>query len=225
MTTPHTRSLRAPTFALLGLLTLGACQDAGDPVAVSVDDQVLSEAAMDVAADQVEQQYDEMTVTAQDERQRDRTRPEVDRVGLAVAMSGTAVDLAAEILAREGADDRQRALFDQAEEFHRQAVGALARGDHGLAVRMAQQAFWTALKAWIAPGGVTRDEATAVQTLARQLLDDATSVVGDDDRLRGLILSWAQRFYQQGAAALAAGHLRGVMPLWKAAVLSAHLLR
>ena len=142
MNNQRSRPVRGPAFALLGLLTLAACQDAGDPVTVPVDDTVLSEAAMDVVAQDVERQQDGLTATAQRDRQRDHTRPAVDRVQLAVDLGGVAVDLATEILDREGADDRQRALLEEAGELHRRSVAALDEGDTGLALRLAQQACW-----------------------------------------------------------------------------------
>jgi hypothetical protein len=222
------RALRPSLFALLGLLALGACQDGDDPLAVPVEETTLAEAALDGVADQVELQQESLFADAERTRQRDRDRghdrPALDRVGLVVAFSGAAVHLAQDILAREGADDRQRALLAQAVEQQRAAVAALEAGDPGRAVRMAQAACWTALKAWVAPGGVTREEAEKVQLHAHELVTAAAEAVGDDEGVRGQILSWAVTFYVHGAEQLELGQIRGVGALWKAAVLSWYLV-
>lgn len=221
-----TPARRAPVMALLGALFLGACQDESQPFTPEFEETVLSETALGEAATQADDTQDGLIDTAQRDRERDHTRdrPAVDRVGLAVQFGASAIDLAETILADEGADDRQRALLQEAMEAQRAAEAALDNGDTALAVRMAQKACWGALKAWVAPGGVTRDEADKVHRLATELLTEAAAQVGDDDGVRGLILSWAITFYTHGDQALEAGQIRGVAWLWKAAVLSWFLI-
>lgn len=224
----HTRAATAPAWALLGLLALAACQDGVDPVTPADTETTLSEAALDGTALQVETQQETLFGDAERTRQRDRDRgidrPAVDRVGFVVSVASAAVDLATEILRDEGADDRQEALLERAAQYERAAVTALDAGATAEAVRLAQAACWTALKAWILPGGVTREEADEVEATARQLLTQAAAAVGDDDGVRGLVLSWATTFYTHGVAKLDAGEVRGVAALWKAAVLSYWLL-
>ena len=223
-----TPASRAPVIALIGALFLGACQDESQPFTPEFDETVLSEAALTEAATQADNTQDGMIGTAQRDRDRDRDRtgdrPAIDRVGLAVQFGASSIELAQEILEHEGADDRQRALLQEAMEAQRAAEAALENGDTGLAVRMAQKACWGALKAWVAPGGVTREEAEKVHRLATELLTEAAAQVGDDDGVRGLILSWAITFYTHGDQALEAGQIRGVAALWKAAVLSFFLI-
>jgi hypothetical protein len=184
------------------------------------------EASLDVASQDVDRQQD--ANVGRMDRQRDRDRDGAgltfDRVGLAVDLADSAVELAGRILEREGADDRQAALFAEAERHLSAARAALAAGDGAAAVRNAQAACWTALKAWVLPGGVTREEAEAVRSLATELLTEAAAVVGDDEGIRGTILGWAVGFYTHGAAQLDAGNLRGIVGLWKAAALSFHLV-
>ncbi len=228
MTTVRTRAGTAPAWALLGVVALTACQDGTEPLTPDLQETPLTEAALDGTTLQVETQQESMFGDAERTRQRDRDRgidrPAVDRVGLAVAFAGAAVELATETLRLEGADDRQEALLQDAEEYERAAVAALDAGDTGAAVRAAQAACWTALKAWILPGGITHEEATAVKNTATELLTQAAAAVGDDDGVRGLVLSWAVTFYTHGVEKLDAGELRGVAALWKSAVLSYWLL-
>lgn len=224
----HTPPATAPVWALLALVGLAACQDGSDPVIPASQETVLTEAALDGTADQVETQQQDMFGDAERTRERDRAngidRPAVDRVGLVVAFASAAVDLASEILRDEGADDRQIALLERAVGYERAAVAALEAGNAGQAVRMAQAACWTALKAWILPDGITHEEVQSVKDTAAELLAEATAAVGGDDGVRGLVLSWATRFHEHGLEKLEAGEVRGVAALWKAAVLSYWLL-
>lgn len=217
---------RAPALALLGVLALAACQDESQPITPSMEEPALSEASLTEAATQADATQDGMIDSAQRDRDRDRTRdrPAIDRVGLAVQFASASIDLVQQIFIDEGADERQRALLEEAMQAERAAKAALEAGDTGLAVRMAQQACWGALKAWVAPGGVTREEAEKVHRLATELLSEAAAQVGDDDGIRGLVLSWAISFYTHGDQALQAGQIRGVAALWKAAVLSFFLI-
>ena len=213
---------RAPVLALVAALALAACQDESQPFTPDVEESVLSEAALGEATIAADNTQDGLVDSAQRDRDRDRTRdrPAIDRVGLAVQFGAASIDLTRAIFEREGATERQRALLEEAVEAQRAAEAALANGDTGLAVRMAQKACWGALKAWVAPDGVTREEAEQVHRLATELLTEAAAQVGDDDGVRGLILSWAITFYTHGDQALEEGQIRGVASLWKAAVLS-----
>lgn len=221
---------RVPALALASVLVLGACQDESQPFQPTLEETALTEAALTEATTQADNTQDGLIANAQRDRDRDRDRdrggdrPAVDRVGLAVEFGAASIALAIDILEREGADERQRALLEEAKEAQRAAEAALATGDTARAVRMAQKACWGALKAWVAPGGVTRDEANNVHRLATELLTEAAAQVGDNDGVRGLILSWAITFYTHGDQALEAGHIRGVASLWKAAVLSYFLI-
>ena len=222
-------TLRSGRSALLltALLSWTACQDADSPAAPQLPEPALTEAALDGAAQQIDQQQESNVGQADRQRQRDGTpndRGTFDRIGLAVDLAASAVDLATEILAREGADERQRALLAEAERFLDAAEAALRAGDTAGVVRNSQAACWTALKAWILPGGVTREEAEAVRSLATELLTEAAARVGDDAGIEATILGWAAGFYTHGAQQLDAGNLRGVVGLWKAAALSFYLI-
>lgn len=219
------RGLSASALALITTFALGACDD-GTPTSTPVD--TSDAATLDVtslieATTAAERTQDGLYDAAQRDRTRNHQRPAVDRVGLVVAFGASSIDLAKAILDREGATERQRELLGEAIEAQRGAEAALEAGDTGLAVRLSRTACWGALKAWVAPGGVSRDEAEKVDALAVELLTEAAAQVGEDEGVRGLILSWAVSFYSHGHASLEAGQIRGVVGLWKAAVL-AHFL-
>ena len=222
----HARTRRFAVTALVAVVGATACQDAEAPLAPAAPDAILSESTLDVASQQVDRQQE--SNVGQMDRQRDRARDgqgrTFDRVGLAVDFADAAVSRAGRIPEAEGADDRQAALYDEAERHLRAAQAALAAGDHAAAVRPAQPACATALTAWTLPGGPTRDEAEAVPDPATELLTEAAAQVGAADGIRGTILGWAAGFHTHGAAQLDAGNLRGVVGLWKAAALSFYLV-
>ncbi len=221
------RGLTAPALALLGALALGACDDEAQftaPDADAPEAAALDATALAQAATAAERTQDGLYDAARRERTRNNDRPEVDRVGLAVEFGASSIDLATSILEREGATERQRALLAEAKEKQRAAEAALDAGDSGLAIRLARAACWGALKAWVAPDGVTREEADKVDALAVELITEAAAVVGSDDGVRGLILSWAVAFYTSGHSKIEEGQIRGVVGLWKGAVLAYFLI-
>ncbi|NNK62112.1 MAG: hypothetical protein HKO98_02805, partial [Gemmatimonadetes bacterium] len=113
------RTRRFAFTALVAVVGATACQDADAPLAPAAPDAILTESTLDVASQQVDRQQE--SNVGQMDRQRDRDRDRAgqdrsfDRVGLAVDLADAAVELAGRILEREGADDRQAALYAEAE--------------------------------------------------------------------------------------------------------------
>ncbi|WP_405283244.1 hypothetical protein V3331_15395 [Gaopeijia maritima] len=219
MFTAHRRTPTPALLGLLGLLALAACDDTADPLAPDTADTLLSEAVIDGAADQVELEQEVMFDQSQ------RTRPSLDRAELAVGFAVSAVDLSTELLREAGGGDAaQQALLGRAESQSEGASEALAAGRTAQAVRLAHGSVWTAMKAWILPGGVTDEEVRLVHSTAEELLRQASAAVGGDDGLNGQVLSWAETFFARGEEKIESGQPRGVAALWKAAVLSHWLL-
>lgn len=206
-----------------------ACQDS--PTAIGneqeTDEIVLDEGALAMAsyeADELAAIMIEVEAEANRTRpERDR-RPDIDRVGIVVELSGTAVGLARRILEEQGADDEQKRFLKAAELLQRKATSALAQGDPNRAVAYAIDACWTSLKAIVLPGGVTEEEVRFIHDLAHDLLEEAILAVGDTRSINQTLLDWAVQFYVVGAQQLENGDVRGVASLWKAAIISAHIL-
>lgn len=215
----HRRTSTSALLGLLGLLALGACDDAGAPLAPDTATTVVTEAVLDGAADQVAVEQDALL----DEGQ--RVRPSLDRAGLAVDFADSAVELASELLREAGGGDTaQTTLLARAQGQADGAQAALEAGRSAAAMRLAHGAVATAMKAWILPGGVSEEEVRLVQATAEEMLREATGVVGSADDLPAQVLSWAQTFFDRGMEKIAAGQPRGVVALWRSAVLSHWLI-
>jgi hypothetical protein len=157
-----------------------------------------------------------------EQRMRQRQRPGNNGIGgggaeLSVALGATAVALATRLLDEQGADEEQLAYLATAAEYQRGAEAALASGDVGRAIHLSNLAEWSALKAVVLPGGVTDEEARAMLDLAGSLYAEAAAA--DLTAEEALLLQRARTFIDHGAAALASGTARGVVPLWRAAVI------
>ena len=142
-------------------------------------------------------------------------------------MSGQAVALATRLLHDHGADDEQQRLLKQAEESHRKAQAALDEGREALAVELAQAATLTSLKAVVLPGGITEEEARLIHNLAADLLPQAKAAVETNPTaLNRHLLSVAEELFRKGSEQLSdpRGSTRGVVPLWKSAVISSYLI-
>ncbi len=166
-----------------------------------------------------------------EQRHRDRVRRVTDvdtrlaRARLAVALGGTAVGLASGILEDQGADEEQLRFLAAAREYLAGAERALAAGEPRRAVHLAELAQWSALKALVLPGGVTMEEARAVERLAVGLYERAVVVLGDGATpLQAELLGRARRHIAHGQQLLEEGYVRGVAPLWRAAVLCTWLI-
>jgi HEPN domain-containing protein len=105
------------------------------------------------------------------------------------------------------------------------AEEALASGRYARAVHFAHHAHWSALKAVILPGGITEDELRAMAELAHRLFEEAKVALGDDPtELEERLLALAGRLIERGEQKLEEGHVRGVAPLWRGAVISRWLI-
>lgn len=146
-------------------------------------------------------------------------------VELMVALGATAVDLAEGILAEDGADAEQAEYLAAARASLAQALEAAAGENLSSAHYLAGLAQWQALKAVVLPGGVTEDEVDQMLVLAQSLYDDAVLAVGDSpSTLQADLLARAGAMIQM---ALSHQGWRGsttVSPLWRAAVMAAHVL-
>jgi hypothetical protein len=216
-------------FALLIAGSMIACQEspAAPELGSDGDEGVLDEGALAMAAydaDEMAAVMAEAEVEANRTRPSDQRRPDLDRFGIVVELSGTAVGLAGRILDEQGADEEQKRLLRAAQLQQRKAVAALAQGDTERAVAYAIDACWTALKAIVLPGGVTEEEVRFIHDLAHDLLEEAILTVGDSRSIDQTLLDWAVQFYVVGAQQLEEGQVRGVASLWKAAIISAHII-
>lgn len=156
------------------------------------------------------------------------------RARLAVELAGTAVALATRLVADDEVTDRpevtdladrQNRWLTHARRMLRLAEAALANGHFARAVHFAQHAHWSALKAVVLPGGITEEEVRAMVELAHNLFEQAQEAVGDDaTELEVRLLRIAGRLIEVGEQRVEAGYLRGVAPLWRAAVISRWLL-
>jgi len=150
----------------------------------------------------------------------------VARAELSVDLAETAVGLAARLLNQAGGPDEDQAVFLAiAEEQLAQAQLALEAGDTWRAIHLAHLAQWSALKAVVLPGGVTDEEARALQQLALSLQEQAVAAVGDEPtELQALLLTRVERLIAHGEEKLADGETRGIAAFWQAAVICAWLL-
>ena len=162
-----------------------------------------------------------------DARRPDHRRPDHGRAELAVALSGQAVALATRLLHEQGADEEQKRLLMHAEEQHRKAKAALQEGREALAVELAQSATKTSLKAVVLPGGITEEEARMIHSLAANLLPEAQeAVAANPTALNRHLLKVAEELFRKGSDQVtdAQASTRGVVPLWKSAVISSYLI-
>lgn len=166
-----------------------------------------------------------------EQRHRHRVRRFTDvdtrfaRARLAVALGGSAVGLAGRILEEQGGDDEQLRFLAAAREYLAGAELALGAGAARRAVHLAELAQWSALKSLVLPGGVTTEEARAMEKLAIGLYERAIAALGDEATpLQEELLEHARRYIARGQELLAEGYVRGVAALWRAAVISSWLL-
>jgi hypothetical protein len=157
-----------------------------------------------------------------EQRVRQRQRSGNNGIGaggaeVSVALGASAVSLATRILDEQGADDEQLRYLDTAVEFQRAAEAALEDGDLRRAIHLSNLAEWAALKAVVLPGGVTVEEARAMSELAESLY--AAAAAGDLTEAETVFLKRTRALIDHGSAALEAGSVRGVVPLWRAAVI------
>ena len=162
-----------------------------------------------------------------EQRVRQRQRQGENRIGaggaeLSVALGASAVALATEVLSGQEPDTAQLRYLAAATAYQEAAEAALEAGDLGRANQLSDLAEWTALKAIVLPGGVTMEEAEAMATLAQELYADAAE--GDLTDLQAVLLRRAADMIAHGLAALEANSVRGVVPLWRAAVICAWIL-
>jgi hypothetical protein len=86
-------------------------------------------------------------------------------------------------------------------------------------------AEWWALKAVVAPGGVTDEELRYMVELADGLLTDARAAVGADPTpVKEALLKKAARLIETGASHIQSGNARGLAPLWLGSVICFLLL-
>ena len=162
-----------------------------------------------------------------DPRRPEERRPDNSRAELAVALGAKAIDLAGRLLADHGADEEQKRLYQNAQELQRKAEAALAEGRIDSAVQLAEAASQMALKSVVRPGGITEAEARMIHEVAGDLLEKAKSAVAaDPSDFKRHLLKVAEELYREGTEKLKDGRdeSRGVVPLWKSAIISSFLV-
>lgn len=157
-----------------------------------------------------------------EQRMRQRQRPGNNGIGaggadVSVALGASAVALATRLLDEQGADEEQLTYLASAVEYQSSAEAALKAGDVGRAIHYANLAEWTSLKAVVLPGGVTDEEARAMLELAESLYVQAAAA--ELTEVQALLLARARTMIDHGAESLESGSTRGVVPLWRAAVI------
>ena len=163
------------------------------------------------------------------QRRRPRDVPDdayAGRARLRVALAGTAVALAERLVsAQDAPHEEQLRHLAIANRLLEAAEAALGAGRLRRAVHFAELATWSALRAVVLPGGVTREEARAMHELATSLLEDARAAVGEEPTaLQQALLRRAHRLLEIGEAQLRRGNVRGVGALWQSAVISRWLI-
>ena len=157
------------------------------------------------------------------------------RARLAVALAGTAVQLAERLIAADGipvrdlgssnVEDHQNRWLAHAKRMLALAEQALENGHFARAVHFAEHAHWSALKAVILPGGVTEPELRAMVELAHHLYAEAEVALGSDpSELEKRLFERAGRLIERGEILIAEGNKRGVAPVWRGAVISRWLM-
>lgn len=167
-------------------------------------------------------------------RRGDRDRPfhiGAPRARLEVAFAGSSVALAKRLIASDAATtdlaiaDRQNRWLVHAEGLLALAERALSDGLYGRAVHFAHHAQWSALKAVILPGGVTRDELRMLIDVGTQLLEEAEASLGDTaTELELRVFNRASGLLETGIRRVEAGYLRGIAAVWRSSVMSAWLI-
>jgi hypothetical protein len=154
---------------------------------------------------------------------------------LAVSVAGTSVALADSLVADDTTPVRQLSVADvrthqnrwltHAHRMLERAQVALDAGYYARAVHFAHHAHWSALKAVILPGGITKEELDAMVELATVLFAEAEVAVGDDPTvLQARLLAIAGRSIERGVAMLEEGNKRGGGAVWRGAVISRWLV-
>jgi hypothetical protein len=211
-------------------------EDFDDPDAVRAELESLAAEARQLLADGDTLAAAARAILAEQRaRHRRHPNPSVDRVRLAVSLAGTAVSLAERLIAQQsmpvrnsGSDvaDRQNRWLGHARRLLAKSEAALAAGNLRRALHLAQHAQWSALKAVILPGGIQDEELRAMVVLAEDLYGQAVEALGDDPTdLDARLLARTADLIELGIQQLERGHKRGVAALWRAAVISAWLIR
>ncbi len=218
------------TAAIVLTAALAACEDGG-PTAFDPEPDfaaaTVAEAAVEAAGITSLQAQDSLVSyvalsdTVRDgrpERQRD-ARPR-----LMLTMGNQAVELATRLIG-DAPDPEQLRFLERAIEAQRAAQAAWEAGELGRAAALAEHALITSLKAVVVPGGVTEEEARTLSTLSADLLGQARAALGDDPTPHeSKLLAIAHQLHERGVLLLEGGNVRGVVFLWRSAVISSLLL-
>ena len=143
---------------------------------------------------------------------------------LMVALGGTAVNLATQILSGTSADEGQTSYLGAAAETQALAEAALLAGDLSQASYLAGLAQWQALKSIVLPGGITAEDAQAMLELAQALYEQAQAAISDPDALQSDLLRRAGAMIAMGQSNMNTWSFMCINPLWRAAVISAWLI-
>jgi hypothetical protein len=121
--------------------------------------------------------------------------------------------------------ERRTRWLGLAKRWLSRAEEALANGHFARAVHASGHAQWSALKAVVLPGGITREEIRLLVRVSETLLEEARSAVGDDPgEVQARVLNRAEELRALGVRMIEAGRVRGIAPLWRSASMSAWLV-
>jgi len=156
-------------------------------------------------------------------RQRDQDHALAGLPEVKVALGGTAILLAQEILDETGVEDED-GLLVTAREYQALAEGILEGGTLGRAMHYAHLAQWWALRAVLAPGDATTEEIGDLLARARTLYESALTAIGEEPtELQAILLERAAAMLATGEANLGIEVCGGLGAIWQAAVISRYL--
>ncbi len=136
----------------------------------------------------------------------------------AIARANNAVSLAARLLP-DDATNTQLRLLNRAEHLTEWAERAQSNHRFRRAFALARRAEITALRAVIDVDGVQDEEVRLILEVAETLLEEASGIE-DPTEIQQRLINMATGLFQAGVERLEAGHIRGILAVWRSAVVS-----
>ena len=136
----------------------------------------------------------------------------------AMARANNAVDLAARMLP-DDATNTQLRLLNRAEHLAEWAERAFQNHRFRRAFALARRAEIVALRAVIDIDGVQDEEIRYVYEVAETLLEEASGIE-DPTEIQQRLIHMAEKLFVAGVERLEAGNVRGILALWRSAVVS-----
>ena len=135
-----------------------------------------------------------------------------------VARANAAVNLAQRLLP-DAPTDTQVRLLHRAEHLAEWAERAFQSHHFRRAFALARRGEITALRAVVDVDGVQDEEIRRVHEVAETLLEEAMGIA-DPTAIQQRLIGMAEKLFVAGVEKLEAGNVRGILSLWRSAVLS-----